>query len=56
MAALGIGVALRDTHSLTFNSGVAKVARASASGVCEAVGNDSTSGAGSWESNLDIFL
>ena len=34
------------THSLTLNSGVSKVSRASSSGVCEAVGNDSTSGAG----------
>ena len=44
-AALGIEVALRDRHSHTLNSGVSKVARASASGVCEAVVNDSTSGA-----------
>ena len=45
-AALGIEVALRDRNSHTLNSGVSKVARGSESGVCEAVGNDSTSGAG----------
>ena len=43
-AALGIEVALRDTHSLTFSSGTSEVARVS--GVCEAVRNDPTSCAG----------